>query len=166
MSRTSLSYLSVLQTLPCSEKIILPFASHTKTWRLKKGSSSPRASLRKLASFPSSESNSRLKRKTSGNSVDDELGVAELEYRLVKEEMALLTLQEKHWESAQLKSTDVQSDRSPLDPCGSLRSVRPHHCRGGSQAEAGAHLRGGQAQQSRGGEGHGRPAHRQVAKGV
>ncbi|GIY56436.1 uncharacterized protein CDAR_62731 [Caerostris darwini] len=70
-----------------------------------------------------------IKRKTSGNSVDDELGVAELEYRLVKEEMALLTLQEKHWESAQLKNTDVQSDRSPLDPCGSLRSVRPHHCR-------------------------------------
>ncbi|GBM06981.1 hypothetical protein AVEN_66978-1, partial [Araneus ventricosus] len=47
------------------------------------------------------------KRKNSGGSVDDELGVAELEYRMVKEEMALLSLQEKHWESAALLQVRV-----------------------------------------------------------
>ncbi|XP_054713847.1 uncharacterized protein LOC129223306 [Uloborus diversus] len=42
------------------------------------------------------------KKKIAGSSIDDQISVAEYEYRLVKEEMALLSLQEQHWESAAL----------------------------------------------------------------
>ncbi|XP_055925736.1 uncharacterized protein LOC129957443 [Argiope bruennichi] len=85
------------------------------------------------------------KRKNSGGSVDDELGVAELEYRMVKEEMALLSLQEKHWESAALlhretlhsslrkdgRLPDLQEvgDRLPETPFGREASPGSRHLR-------------------------------------
>ncbi|GFQ98964.1 uncharacterized protein TNCT_257211 [Trichonephila clavata] len=51
---------------------------------------------------------------TTGNSVDDQIVLAELEYRLVKEEMALLTLQEQHWQSAALCHAPEQLDPSDI----------------------------------------------------
>ncbi|GFT18117.1 uncharacterized protein NPIL_265971 [Nephila pilipes] len=53
-------------------------------------------------------------KKTSGSSVDDQIVLAELEYRLVKEEMALLTLQEQHWQSAALCHVPEQMDPSDV----------------------------------------------------
>ncbi|PRD34978.1 UNVERIFIED_CONTAM: hypothetical protein NCL1_12926 [Trichonephila clavipes] len=53
-------------------------------------------------------------KKTTGNSVDDQIVLAELEYRLVKEEMALLTLQEQHWQSAALCHAPEQLDPSDI----------------------------------------------------
>ena len=48
------------------------------------------------------------------NTVDDQIALAELEYRLAQEEMTLLSLQEQHWEAAALwdmpRTPDIQVD--------------------------------------------------------
>lgn len=59
----------------------------------------------KLTSVSDLRATLEHKRKILSNSVDDQILLAEIEYRLVREEMALLSLQEEHWESAALWDT-------------------------------------------------------------
>lgn len=68
----------------------------------------------KLDLIANMKSDLQQKRATVGNTVDDQISIAELEYRLAQEEMALLSLQEQHWEAAALwdlpRTPDIQKE--------------------------------------------------------